>query len=104
MVGNAGYSLAAAAAGTNMAERKGQADQKAQASANAERRVDSRDKAEKAATFSTTEEQATTSDDRDADGRSPWARIRQLSEEQERPQEKSLDLTGQIGKSLDLSG
>lgn len=101
---NNGISYAASVAGTQMAEKQAQTDKNTQSVQSHQRKADSLELAAKAEGLGGTEEESASSEDRDADGRQAWARIREDSREEESNNDKSLDASGKIGKTLDLSG
>jgi hypothetical protein len=83
--------------GVNMAADRAAADAMSH-----ERHSVSNEKADKAGS---SDEASKETGDRDADGRRPWERIRRPNHnETENDEHKSKDVSGQLGKTLDLSG
>ncbi|MDR3110688.1 MAG: hypothetical protein LBU65_13555 [Planctomycetaceae bacterium] len=81
------------------------ADRAAVDAANHERHSISQEKADRAAGVGSSDEASSETSDRDADGRRPWERIRRPNHnEAENNEHKSKDVSGQLGKTLDLSG
>jgi len=103
---NFGSAVAAGIAGSAQAQRQTSAtDQASQDAAVAQRKADSTERAVKAAGVGTTEEESQqSSEDRDADGRRAWEWIIKNKSQEGSVRDKSIDTTGQIGNSLDLSG
>ncbi len=71
---------------------------------NNERRAESREKADRSAGVGSADDQSNAADDRDADGRRPWERIRRPVRAGNESTSGSIDVSGQVGNSLDLSG
>jgi len=103
---NVNYTFAAVAAGSQLAEKQAESPEKlAQTAANAQRTRESLERAEKAASAESVRDDSAETSDRDADGRQVWQRINKKSkQEQEENREKSKDVSGQIGNTLDISG
>lgn len=104
-IANFGLSLAAGMAGTHNSERQGSVDKNAHETKISERRTESKERTVNADSFEGAEKEAAASEDRDADGRQMWQwNLKQKSQDAEKDNSQSRDTTGQIGKSLDLSG
>lgn len=71
---------------------------------NSERRAESQEKADRAAGVGSADEQSDATGERDADGRRPWERIRRPVRNEGEPESKSIDISGKVGNSLDISG
>ncbi|MDR1958558.1 MAG: hypothetical protein LBQ54_05900 [Planctomycetaceae bacterium] len=104
--GNIGYTLASAAAGSQMAEKQAESPEKlAHADTNAQRTRDSVQRAEKAEAAAFVREESAETADRDADGRQVWQRTKRKSNQNSSlREEKSKDFTGQVGNLLDIDG
>lgn len=103
-IGNLGFAYAASLAGTNNAEKQSHVDKNARENSTQERKSDSLERSAKAEGLGGTEEESASNEDRDADGRQAWVRFGHQTPQEEDRKEKSIDTTGQIGNSLDLSG
>lgn len=103
-VGSLAGMVAASFAGSQSAEKNSGNSERAGEARNTERQVESREKADKAAGVGSADEQSDAAGDRDADGRRPWERIRRPGGRSEDEPTRSIDASGQLGKSLDLSG
>ena len=102
---NISYTFAAAAAGIQLSEKQSDSPEKNAQSAQAfERARDSVERAEKAAEAGAVRDDSAETGDRDGDGRSPWQRTQKNKSGKKKSQEKSKDITGKIGKTLDLTG
>ncbi|MGL6226395.1 MAG: hypothetical protein ACRC10_07190 [Thermoguttaceae bacterium] len=106
-LGNVGGSIAMSFAGlqTSQQQQSQASGQSAQASANQNRGIQSKENAAKAEGVGEEDDQKSeASGDRDADGRRAWERrLHQQGHEGEH-RDRSLDPTGQTGNSLDLCG
>ena len=113
-VGPMGASFASSIAATDLAQRSaGDVPATQQATSNHSRKVDSTEKAEKAAGVGDPEESEKASD-RDADGRRAWEHVGHPEEDSETEPELSgeatydrsqqKDPTGLKGREIDLSG
>ncbi|MCL2117086.1 MAG: hypothetical protein FWH27_01540 [Planctomycetaceae bacterium] len=103
--GNISYTFAAAAAGMSLSEKQGDsADKLAQSAKTFERTRESVERAEKAAESGAVRDDSAEAGDRDADGRSPWQQTLKNKRHPTKRQEQSKDATGQVGKSLDITG
>ena len=102
---NFGSAVAAGIAGSAQAQRQTAAtDQASQDAAVHQRKTDSTERAVKTAGVGTTEEDSQSSGDRDADGRRAWEWNLKTKSQEHSVRDKSIDLSGQAGNSLDLSG
>ncbi len=103
---NFGSAVAAGIAGSAQAQRQTSASDRATQDAAAQQRTtDSKERAVKAAGVGANDEESSqSSGDRDADGRRAWEWILKNKQQDQEGQHKSIDPTGQIGNSLDLSG
>lgn len=103
---NFGSAVAAGVAGTSQSQRQtSAADGAVQDAAAHDRKLQSKDKAAKAEGVGSNEDPAgSSSEDRDADGRRAWEWILKNREEEQKHREKSIDTSGQVGNSLDISG
>ena len=103
--GNISYTFAAAAAGISLSEKQGESQDKlAQSAKTFERTRESTERAEKAAEAGMVRDDSAEAGDRDADGRTPWQRTRKNKHHAKQREERSKDTTGQVGKSLDVTG
>ena len=92
-------------AGTALAQRNSGANDKTiQDAAAHDRTRESKEKAVKAEGVGSDDNESEASRDRDADGRQAWQWNHRNPQTDSQPGEKSIDLTGQSGNILDLSG
>ncbi|MCL2349461.1 MAG: hypothetical protein FWC50_14520 [Planctomycetaceae bacterium] len=103
--GNVSMNLAAAAAGTQMAEKQSEGPDKLDHQASAHQRAhDSLERAEKAEAAGSVRDDSAEAGDRDADGRRAWERVLKNKKNPDVNKEKSKDTSGKVGKTLDLDG
>lgn len=105
-IGNMGSIAAASVAGTQEAQKNTGTDRTAVDARNQERRVQSTEKADRAAGVGSSDDASNEADnERDADGRQAWERPKRpgaRTPEQNAPQAK--DTSGKLGNTLDLNG
>ena len=103
--GNVSMNLAAAAAGTQMAEKQSEGPDKLDHQASTHQRTrDSLERAEKAESAGSVRDDSAEAGDRDADGRRAWERVLKNKKKSDVNTEKSKDTTGKVGNTLDLNG